>query len=79
MTNLGASASVASTLAELKPEAVCFSDNNGQRAGYILLDLADAPQIPTNAVPWMLAFNANIELHPRMIPDDLAKAAGGIE
>jgi hypothetical protein len=25
----------------------------------------------------MLAFNARIEMHPVMVPEDLAKAAGG--
>src|SRR5215475_330352 len=66
-------------LADLKPEAVYFTDNDGQRAAFIFLDLQDASQIPAIAEPWMLAFNANIELHPVMIPDDLAKASGAIE
>ncbi len=66
-------------LAELKPEAVCFTDNNGQRAGYLFLDLQDASQIPAIAEPWFLAFNASIEIHPVMTPDDLAKAGSAIE
>ena len=66
-------------LAELKPEAVYFTDNNGQRTGYLFLDLQDASQIPAIAEPWFLAFNASIELHPVMIPDDLAKAGSAIE
>src|SRR6476646_6138620 len=70
---------IQSILAELKPEAVYFTDNNGPRAGFIFLDLQDASQIPAIAEPWMLAFNASIELHPVMIPDDLAKAGGAIE
>jgi hypothetical protein len=70
---------IQSILAELKPEAVYFTDNNGQRAGFIFLNLQDASQIPAIAEPWMLAFNASIELHPVMIPDDLAKAQGAIE
>jgi hypothetical protein len=72
-------ATIQSILAELKPEAVYFTDNNGQRAGFIFLDLQDASQIPAIAEPWMLAFNASIELHPVMIPDDLAKAGSAIE
>jgi len=36
-------------------------------------------QIPASAEPWFLAFNASIEIHPVMIPDDLAKAGGAIE
>jgi DNA primase len=66
-------------LADLKPEAVYFTDNNGQRTGYIFLDMQEASQIPAIAEPWFLAFNASIELHPVMIPDDLAKARNAIE
>jgi hypothetical protein len=66
-------------LADQKPEAVYFTDNNGQRTAFLILDLQDASQIPAIAEPWMLAFNASIELHPVMVPDDLAKAGGAIE
>jgi hypothetical protein len=70
---------IQSILGDLKPEAAYFTDDNGRRAGYIFLDLADASQIPAIAEPWMLALNASIELHPVMIPDDLAKAGSAIE
>jgi hypothetical protein len=66
-------------LADLKPEAVYFTDNNGQRTGYLFLDLPDASHIPAIAEPWFLAFNAAIELHPVMVPDDLARATSAIE
>src|SRR4051812_35166987 len=51
-------------LEEQKPEAVYFSDDRGQRCGYLFIEMADASQIPTFAEPWFLAFNAQIELHP---------------
>lgn len=70
---------IQSILADIKPEAVYFSDDKGQRTGYLFLDLADASQIPAIAEPWMLAFNAAIEIHPVMIPADLGKAASAIE
>jgi hypothetical protein len=41
--------------------------------------MEDVSQIPSIAEPWFLAFNASIEIHPVMIPDDLAKAGGAIE
>ncbi len=66
-------------LAELKPEAAYFTDNNGQRAGFIILDMQDTSQIPASAEPWFLAFNAGIEFHPVMVAADLAKAGGAIE
>ena len=67
-------ATINSILADLKPEAVYFTDNNGQRSGFIFLDMQDASQIPAIAEPWFLAFNASVEIHPVMIPDDLAKS-----
>ena len=72
-------ATIQSILAELKPEAVYFTDDNGQRAGFLFLDLQDASQIPAIAEPWFLAFNASIEIHPVMVPDDLARAGSAIE
>jgi len=70
---------IQSILADLKAEAAYFTDNNGQRTGYIILDMQDASQIPAIAEPWFLAFNAGIEIHPVMVPDDLAKAGGAIK
>jgi len=68
-----------SILADTKPEAVYFTDDCGQRTGYLVVDLQDASQIPAMAEPWFLAFNAGVEFHPVMIPDDLAKASSAID
>lgn len=70
---------IQSILADLKPEAAYFTDENGERAGLIFLDLQDASQIPAIAEPWMQAFNASIRLHPVMVAEDLAKAGSAIE
>lgn len=72
-------ATIQSILEELKPEAVYFTANNGQRCGFIFLEMQDASQIPAIAEPWFLAFNASIEFQPVMLPEDLAKASGSIE
>src|SRR5881396_672628 len=66
---------IQSILADLKPEAVYFTDDNGQRTAFIFLDMQDASQIPAVAEPWFLAFNASIEIHPVMVPDALPKRA----
>jgi hypothetical protein len=70
---------IQSILTELKPEAVYFTDDNGQRTGFLFIDMQDASQIPAIAEPWFLAFNAAVEIHPVMVPEDLAKAGGSIE
>lgn len=70
---------IQSILADMKPEAVYFTDDDGKRTGFIFFEMQDASQIPAIAEPWMLAFNAGIELHPVMIPADLAKAGSAIE
>ena len=70
---------IQSILADLKPEAVYFTDDNGQRTAFLFLEMKDASQIPAIAEPWFLAFNASIEIHPVMVPDDLSKAGSAIE
>lgn len=70
---------IRSILADLKPEAVYFTDHNGQRTAFIFLDMQDASQIPEIAEPWFLAFNAGVEIHPVMVPDDLMRAGPAIE
>ena len=70
---------IQSILAELKPEAVYFADDNGQRTAFIFLDMQDASQIPALVEPWMLALNARVELHPVMVPEDLMKAGAAFQ
>ena len=70
---------IQSILADLKPEAAYFMDDNGQRTAFVILQMEDASQIPAIAEPWFLALNASIEIHPVMVPDDLAKAGRAIE
>jgi len=70
---------IQSILADIKPEAAYFTDESGQRTGFIVLDMQDASRIPAIAEPWFLAFNASIEIHPVMLPEDLAKAGPAIE
>src|SRR5659263_537936 len=50
---------IQSILSDLKPEAAYFTDTNGQRTGFLFLEMQDASQIPAIAEPWFLAFNAS--------------------
>lgn len=64
-------------LAEAKPEAAYFMEYDGQRSGILVVNLTEASQIPSFAEPWFLQFNAHIEFHPCMTPQDLG--AAGLE
>ena len=70
---------IQSILADQKPEAAYFTDDKGQRTGFLFIEMQDASQIPAFAEPWFLAFNAGIEFHPVMVPEDLARAGSSIE
>ena len=57
-----------------KPEAVYFTEQNGQRGAVLVVDLADPSKIPSLAEPWMLLFQADIKFRPFMTLDDLKRA-----
>ena len=70
---------IQSILADQKPEAVYFTDEKGQRTAFLFLEMQETSEIPGIAEPWFLALNASIEIHPVMVPEDLAKAGSAIE
>jgi hypothetical protein len=57
-----------------KPEAVYFTEQNGQRAAILIIDLIEPSKVPAFAEPWFLTFNADVEFHVVMTPEDLKKA-----
>ena len=61
-------------LEETKPEAVYFTEFNGQRGALLIIDLADPAKVPSIAEPWFLSFNADVEFRIAMTPDDLGQA-----
>jgi len=61
-------------MADLKPEAAYFTAVDGHRGGTIIVNLDDASKIPSLAEPWFLNFNAQVEFHPAMTPEDLGRA-----
>ncbi|HXI02968.1 MAG TPA: hypothetical protein VNI57_07300 [Candidatus Saccharimonadales bacterium] len=61
-------------LEETRPEAVYFTEYDGRRGAILIVDVKESSQIPALAEPWFLTFNADVEFHIAMTPDDLKKA-----
>jgi len=64
-------------LEDIKPEAVYFTEHDGQRGAILIVDLVDSAKVPALAEPWFLTFNADVEFNIVMTPEDLQK--GGLE
>ncbi len=69
---------IESILGDVKPEAAYFTVWNGKRTAFIFLDIQDPSDLPAVAEPWFLAFNANVDITPAMVPEDLQKAGPAI-
>ena len=61
-------------LEDIKPEAVYFSERGGKRGGIMIVDVADPSKVPSIAEPLFLSFNASVEFHIVMAPEELAQA-----
>lgn len=67
-----------SFLTDIKAETAYFTTVDGQRGGYIVLNIDDASQIPAIAEPLFLWLSADIEFLPVMVVQDLEKAGPAI-
>lgn len=65
---------IQSILAELKPEAAYFMEENGRRTAILVVDIQNASQIPSVAEPFFLGLNAEVRFHAVMTPEDLGKS-----
>jgi hypothetical protein len=66
-----AGAKLGKILDAIKPESVHFTSICGKRTAVLTVDLPDASKIPALAEPWFLTFEADVQFHPCMTPDDL--------
>lgn len=70
---------IESIFGDLKPEAAYFSEEQGKRTAYLVVDIPEASHIPRVAEPFFIAFNADVEFHPIMSAEDLMRAGPAIE
>jgi hypothetical protein len=61
-------------LDETKPEAVYFTEYDGRRGAIMIVDIADPSKVPGLTEPWFLSFNADVQFHIVMSPEDLGQA-----
>ncbi len=62
-------------LGRLQPEAAYFTAMDGERTGFIVVDVAEPSELMKVAEPLFLALEAGVEFYPAMTPQDLAKGA----
>jgi len=61
-------------LEEAKPEAVYFTNYDGQRGAIMIININDPSEVPKFAEPWFLSFNADVQFHVAMTPEELGRA-----
>jgi len=61
-------------LDDLKPEAVYFTLVDGRRTAILIVNIDDPSKVPSFAEPWFLSFNADVQIHIVMSPEDLGRA-----
>ena len=68
-----------SIMEELKPEAAYFTDVDGARGGYFIVNMDDASELPAKAEPLFFGLGATIQVHVVMTPEDLERATPALE
>ena len=64
---------------DLKPEAAYFHAVDGDRGGFLVVNMQESSQIADIAERLFFGLNAKIELVPVMAPDDLRKGLSGVQ
>ena len=70
---------IQSILEELKPEAAYFTDRDGARGGFLIVNMDDASQLPAVAEPLFFGMDATIKVQLVMTPEDLQRATPALE
>jgi hypothetical protein len=69
-----AGATIGRILAESKPEAAYFTEQDGSRGAILIVNVNQPSDVPGFVEPWFLNFNADCELRIVMSAEELGKA-----
>ena len=69
-----AGAKIQQVLEDVKPEAVYFSERDGQRGAVVIVDVADPSRVPAVAEPFFLAFNAAVRFRVAISAEEIARS-----
>jgi len=61
-------------LEAIKAEAVYFTEYDGQRGAIMIININDPSEVPKFAEPWFLSFDADVQFHIVMTPEELGRA-----
>jgi hypothetical protein len=61
-------------LEQTKPEAVYFTEYDGRRGAIMIINIDDPSEVPKFSEPWFLSFNADVQFHIVMTPEELGRA-----
>lgn len=68
-----------SVMEELEPEAAYFAEIEGERGGYIVVNIDDASQLPAICEPLFLGLNATVQVSPVFTLDDMPRVTEAVE
>ena len=61
-------------LEDIKPEAVYFTEQSGQRGAILIVNLDTPSKVPKLAEPFFLLFKADVKFQIVMSPEELQRA-----
>jgi hypothetical protein len=61
-------------LEEIKPEATYFTEYDGHRGAILIVNVEDPSKVPALAEPWFIVFDADVQFHIIMSPEELGRA-----
>ncbi|MER7703170.1 hypothetical protein ABTX81_09760 [Kitasatospora sp. NPDC097605] len=66
-------------MADLRPEAAYAFPRHGRRCQIVVVDVPDEAAVVKICEPFWLEFNAHIDMHICMTPDDLQEGLGRLD